>query len=721
MVRILAFVLIIGGLGQAKGWNMTKKNHATVEKEKTTGQTVKQNVRFTVGNTSVPLLLEIWGSPMLKAMQKAHSVDQLVQAWTQRGGDTSKLAPLLQKRESVDREHNPAKLDKVLDEILAVVRPGGEPLPAISAFDAHGDELRHFLDQTDQYAQDAFRIQGIEDYLGWGVVEQEEGKWNWDVYKENARTIKQRGYLYIVYSWIQNLPRWVRGNPDYPMAGLVETGLDTEALTIFAPQTWDIYDQFYGEMKKALGDAIDLIRYSSPYDYGEVAYPAQASEWAFPMKNLKSGFWVNDKYARAHFKEAMKKRYDTIENVNRAWNTAYASFDKIDYPPDATSPRYWLDFVNWYHDGNTEMTGVLLDRIRKHFPNTPIAFNLGWPFEKVNIGQDLTGFIKMAASKGIIVRGPTGPIVPFLYTKRVATAVRHYSLPEFSSEPVDGSAKREDIASALFKDLTTGVNWHFDYMGNYDRGKDLFLQACELPMWPYPEIDLALFFSTAAHRIENWNSWRGEMFSGGYPEGMLEFAEQLRDIVDYDVVDERLIGDKALARYTCLVWSHGKYIEPDTLSAILEWVRQGGFLVVHDLRTVSVIDADQGLLDSVRGLAEKEGLRSPGKGYVYDAKGKMDTITRLIVNRGDLTKVSGSLPPTLTRVPVLDTVADGILVSAFNDGILLFNQTDKTVVKDIPDIPAGSWSLVYEHLPRQIELAPLALRWIDGKTGQIAP
>ncbi len=43
-------------------------------------------------------------------------------------------------------------------------------------------------------------------------------------------------------------------------------------------------------------------------------------------------------------------------------------------------------------------------------------------------------------------------MVPFLYTKRVATAVRHYRPAGFSSEPVDASASREQLALAYFKD-----------------------------------------------------------------------------------------------------------------------------------------------------------------------------------------------------------------------------------------------------------------------------
>ena len=75
-----------------------------------------------------------------------------------------------------------------------------------------------------------------------------------------------------------------------------------------------------------LGEYIDLIRIGSPYDYGEVAYPAGAASWAFPVKHVHEGFWVDEPEARAHFRHAMKIRHSSLDRLNAAWATTYKSF-----------------------------------------------------------------------------------------------------------------------------------------------------------------------------------------------------------------------------------------------------------------------------------------------------------------------------------------------------------------------------------------------------------
>ena len=570
-------------------------------------------------------------------------------------------------------------------------------------------------------------VSGIEYHVSWGFAEPEEGKWDWSIYKRDARKIRESGYQYITYVWIQNLPRWVRNNPAYPRASNVDTGLETDSLSIFADKTREAYDQFYAEFAKELGTEVDILRVGTPNDYGETAYPAGAADQYFPLKNNGPGLWVNEPDARAHFKRKMEAKYRSLANLNRAWNTQFTSFDGLDYPKDATHKRYWLDFINWYHDAFTEELGKLLDIARKHFPSTPLNINLGWPFEKVCLGQDLTGIVKMCAAKNVCVRTPTGAMVPFLYTKRVATAARHYPPPKFSSEPAGSDDPRKDIAMALFKDLTTGVNWHFDYLPNLRRGKDFIEEYRHL--WrggAYPKVDGALFFPTSAHRLEDWNNWRVKnfLFTGGFPEGLMPLAEKLRDIWDYDVVDERLVSDNALTAYKMLFWPIGTITEAATLRKIHGWIEQGGILLVKDLAKITTVEGGAGAFAALSRPTSSGVPMKPvrmikaGKGYVFDGQGDLEQLLTLIAHRGDLKILNPHYPPRLTDVVPVDTANDNVLVSQFKEGILLFNKSESEVTTDLSYQPRTG-KPAYEKLPPKITLPPLAFRWINGKTGEV--
>ena len=155
-------------------------------------------------------------------------------------------------------------------------------------------------------------VTGIEYYVSWGFAEPEEGKWDWSIYKRDAQRVKENGYQYIPYIWIQNLPRWVRNNPAYPRASNVDTGLDTDSLSIFSDKTREAYDIFFGEFAKALGPEVDILRVGTPYDYGETAYPVGVGSDVFLLKNVEMGFWVNEPDARAHFKMRMKGKYNNL-------------------------------------------------------------------------------------------------------------------------------------------------------------------------------------------------------------------------------------------------------------------------------------------------------------------------------------------------------------------------------------------------------------------------
>jgi len=289
------------------------------------------------------------------------------------------------------------------------------------------------------------------------------------------------------------------------------------------------------------------------------------------------------------------------------------------------------------------------------------------------------------------VRTPTGPIVTHLYTRRVATAARFYLVPKLSSEPVDGNAPIGEIAGALFKDLTTGVTWHFDYAENMERARTTFQRVQALPRHAYPRIDAAVFFSTTAHRLENWDNWR-EGFQGGYPEGMPAWLEGLRDILDYDVVDERLIDDGALRGYKLLIWPFGTRIESRTLEKIRAWVAGGGTLLVRDLSAVRTVEGQPIALPADRGR-------------VVDAGGSLERLAERVRTRDR----------QMTGLPPVDARQDGVLASLFDDGLLLFNRNAQEATVTL-SMPAGRWDVNYPGLPGSITLPPLAIRWL-GRQG----
>ena len=170
---------------------------------------------------------------------------------------------------------------------------------------------------------------------------------------------------------------------------------------------------------------------------------------------------------------------------------------------------------------------------------------------------------------------------------------------------------------------------------------------------------------------------------------MAPWLEGLRDILDYDVVDERLIDDDALRNYRLLIWPFGTRVESRTMEKIRNWVEHGGTLLVRDLTAVRTVEGNR--------------ITAPaGQGRVVDAGGRLESLAEQVRLRDR----------QMTGLPPLDTRPDGVLASLFDDGILLFNRNAKAVSVELT-MPAGRWDVDYPGLPRSVTLPPLAIRWVE--------
>jgi hypothetical protein len=620
-----------------------------------------QNSKMTTcGNLGLIPIFKVTGSPMFKTQYKQKLINDRKDDWIKNGGNADDLSLRIENVNRLSSLRNYEEAANAADEILAQMGVDVNGI-AVRHLELHREERAECLSDIKNLSLD-----GLEDYMGWVAVEPQEGVSEWDIYVEDAKVLKEQGIGLVAFLWIQTMPEWTKDNQGYVRASNVETGLETDLMSIFADETMAAYDRFYSAAARKLGGMIDVLRIGTPYDFGETTYPAGASTFAFPLPNMKQGFWANEAPARANYKKTMAGKYKTISVLNTAWGTAFESFDCLEYPNDAQRPRYWVDFVKWYHVAFTEQNGKIADISKKYFPYIDINLNLGWPCEKINLGQDISGLMKMGSEKGLCMRSPTGPMVPFLYTKRVATAARHYPPVRFSSEPIDGSATNEQIAGALFKDLTTGVNWHFDYVPNYYRGSKAFAEYMTLrDKVTYPHIEAALFYPTTSQFLENWDRWKdsSHMFAGGYPAGLAEYAEELRDMLDYDVVDERLVCDGFLNEYKYLIWLAGTIVEEETLEQISKWIENGGILLAAEINEIGAVEGKSEAFSKLAALYAKNGVRKAGKGRIIEIS---KDIARLYV-----------------RYPGKLDDRDGVLLSEFKDGILAFNRGNDTVSKKI--------------------------------------
>jgi len=517
-------------------------------------------------------------------------------------------------------------------------------------------------------------VDEAEDYICLLVLGKEEGKFDWKLYKRNFLFLKRCEMGYVVYPWLHFAPEWVWEK--YKLQGYVCLEHDEEIKlpSIWAPAIKVLYNDFYGALAEQFGDSIKCIAIAFPSDYGEVGYPEGMANWIVNTPHLHRGFWCGDKYARQDFASWLKAKYGSIEKLDGAWGEDFDDFARVEYPKrEKATPRAWLDFAQWYCESQARFLRDVVGIVRKYFPQTPLEVKVGYGSERLENGCDYTLMVKAAASCGVRIHSTHANTANYFY-KRISTACRFYGVGMITEPP--GGVPPENMPRRFFEDISSGVEDIFDYPGNIINGHEVYKKYFDWVGGDKPIVDVALFHLTSQH----WFS--GEMLPGA----LFTLAGCIRDICDYDIVDERLVVDGALQNYRVLIMPQAGLMDRKAGEIIRNWVKDGGALILTDGKYYT---------------AEGEEIRfDKGDGHVIVLWG-MEEILReareptVLVE--ELRKILyKALPEQGITIRSCDREMDGVMGTVFRDYVLLYNSRGVEVRK----------RLSYKGLKREVVIGP---------------
>lgn len=539
-------------------------------------------------------------------------------------------------------------------------------------------------------------VSSVCDYLGWCRIENEPEKFDWSFYDNNQRILKENGLNYNVFSWLHYAPEWFKKTPDYVPYRCVEHDQPIQQTSLWAPGTLKIYDRYYKELAAHFGNKIEFIRLATPSEYGEIGYPVGMTTWLVKQDHAHEGYWCNDEYARADFRKQMTSRYKHIDVLNEQWGTAFASFDAIEYPdiakdrknfidPLKMTPqkrRWILDFISWYYDSQSRFVRSAVSIVRKYFPKIEIIVSMGYGSQLTAFGNDDVGIARLCKELKISCQTPGN--VDYICLKSLSTASHFYKIPYFT-EPPGGMNRNEEI-NRIWADASNGVQTYFDYPDNLIGAKDIFHEYRDYLDGSKSIVETAVLFPTTDHRLR-YEHWPVRTLSG---------VNVLREYLDYDLVDERLIQDNILKNYKVLIAYDGNIMEEATLHALKKWISSGGILILRDLGPIEAIDGDlnwykevfpilapeqsasQTLSDFVRTFSKQI-----GKGYVVVLPSKDNDWNYFAGNASDLVHNLDKYFGKKSNVPMIDGKLDGILGTLFKDRILYINRGDSAIEKTV--------------------------------------
>ncbi len=494
-----------------------------------------------------------------------------------------------------------------------------------------------------------------EDYFAWGAEERAPGKWDWTEHDRIERAMHEAGLKYVAYNWVHFPPVWLRDQQknDRTLMKCVEHGQETNYLSIFDPRTIEHYDHFYKNLAAHFGDRLDGVYACILGPYGEGNYPLLVPDWV-KIGHCHEGYWCADEFAKKTFREAIQKKYDSIETLNAAWGTGFASWDKLTPPQEisekfkptpaawktAKDRRRWLDFITWYHQAIIDFAEKSIQVTLKYFPKEKVRTKPGGNAGGVNPiawGTYCPGYAKMAGKYGITLQ-PADCQGAYFGDKWVATSYQFYNVP-LATEPA-GDLKHGAFVQRMFSDASCGASQIFTYQ--FNEHAPTIRQYAHLITGEMGETEVAVLCPTTLYRLG------GDLTPTTDPAG-------LRDITDYDVLDELLIADGALTnRYQTLVILQPSFIEADVLEKINKWLLAGGKLLLA---------ADAGPLSDVEGRT----ILRPSA-TMLNLKDK--TWSRAAADAlGGLKGVDGKL--------------DGLWTTRRDGKVFIYNQRDKSTECDV--------------------------------------
>jgi hypothetical protein len=468
-----------------------------------------------------------------------------------------------------------------------------------------------------------------EDYVAWGAVEREPGKWDWRQHDAVYDAVHTAGLKYVVYDWVHFPPVWLRDQhkSNRTLMRCLEHDKETNYLSIFDPKTIEHYDHFYKNLKLHFGDKLDGVYACILGPYGEGNYPLYVPDW-INIGHCHEGYWCADEHALKAFSAAMRKQYgDDLAALNKAWGASYKYFRDVRPPKEATvetlriqpdlfttagERRRWIDFITWYHQAMIDFTEKSIQTTLKYFPKEKVRTKPGGNAGGVNPiawGTYSPGYAKMAGKYGIVLQ-PADWHGAYFGDKWVATAYHFYNVP-LGTEPA-GGLDHPGFVKRLFSDASCGTRQLFTY--EFEQHDADIRQYAHLITGKPGDTEIAVLCPTTLYRL------------GGDLTPTINWALRLRDVADYDVLDELLVVDGALKidKYKVLLINQGDFIDQPVLARIESFLNTGGTVLIAGSDVLHNVEGQpwRPALDAEAGKIEYTGASMFNKGNKPEGKGK---------------------------------------------------------------------------------------------------
>ena len=543
-------------------------------------------------------------------------------------------------------------------------------------------------------------VTSFESYVRWNGIEPSPGKWDFSLYDKELEILKRNGLKWVPFliaGPAYTTPDWFRKSTESVFYKCIEHGTESENQSIFNPALAKHVDEFihqFAKHYKASG-AIESVLLGITGDFGEAIYPVSGGGWTGNY-HQHGGFWCGDKFAITSFQQYLKGAYHKIELLNKAWGTNFSGFSEVTpfLKVNKPSDRAWLDMIEWYRLIMERWADFWLKTTRKYFPDTPIYLCTGGDGPPEH-GSRFSRQVKISAKYGAGVRITNEGSdygTNFRLTRWVSSAGKFYNT-FYGFEPAS-AVTPNGLIRRIYNVAASGAVQLFEYSGNvtsmvqpgnapWDSAAKLYggtigvfkanLGNFEIN---HPLTKVAIFIPETylVLKNENWGQFFGKL-------------QLLRDLADFDFVDEGMAVDGALSNYQTLIMLEGNVVADDAAGKIENWVKDGGILAApgaENIKRLNGMSFLTGFSTRASSTTNIGKLAQPyGKGYVVNFKPDLNYYMLFRTVLKNLIFKTNAINAKYMPLPEIDDFMDGVYTTLLDDGLLLLNTTDAPWEKEI--------------------------------------
>ncbi len=225
--------------------------------------------------------------------------------------------------------------------------------------------------------------------FAWAFMEPEEGKYDFDWLEKNVQLCADQGLKVVLCTPSPTPPVWlVQEHPEVLMIDAQGRRMEHGSRQ-HADWSSEVYRQYVEKIDTELAKR-----------FGQ-----NPAVWGWQLDNELSHYGKDFSYSdasTAKFRDWLKKKYGTIDDLNRDWGNAfwsqmYQNFDQIQIPnqevlPQAINPHALLDFERFFADEAADylrFQATVLRRYTKHQWITSNFMNMHEPVYPALSGKDL--------------------------------------------------------------------------------------------------------------------------------------------------------------------------------------------------------------------------------------------------------------------------------------------------------------------------------------------